>query len=111
MTTLVLITSPPGSAEARRALDLARTIRSQGQTVEVVLLQDAVLTAVDHATTPAAAAVRSLLMQEVPVHVAEYDLVLRGFSPATLAAGARATDDRRLVDLMLAEDAHTLGCF
>lgn len=111
MNTLLLITSPPGSPEARRAIELAKTLRAQNRAVVVALLQDAVLAALDHSATLAAVAVRDLLAQEVPVYAAEHDLALRGFSPANLAAGAHVADDRQLVDLMLADGTRPLGCF
>jgi len=111
MQTLVLVTSSPGSPEAQRAIELARTLRAQNRAVQVALLQDAVLAALGHSAMPAAAAVRDMLAQEVPVYVAEHDLTLRGFSPAVLAAGAHVADDRRLVDLILADASRTLGCF
>lgn len=111
MKTVLLVTSPPGSPEARRAMELAKTLHAQGQVVSVALLQDAVLASLNQNATPAAAAVRDLLAGKVPVYVAEYDLSLRGFSSANVTPGAHLADDRRLVDLMLAEGTRPLGCF
>lgn len=111
LKTLLLITSAPESAEARRALALAKSLTAQGRAVTVALLQDAVLAALDQSATAAAVAVRDLLAREVPVHVSEQDLTLRGYPPVSLHSGAVAADDHRLVDLMLADGTRTLGCF
>lgn len=108
---LLAITSPPGSWEAARALALARTLGDQGCDVGLVLLQDAVLAAVDRAQTPVAQVLSQLLAGGVAVYVAAQDLALRGFSPDALTPGATAVDDRRLVDLMLADGTKMLGCF
>ena len=109
--TLLMITSPPGSPEARRALDIARVLRDAGHSVVVALLQDAVLAALNATDTPAAQAVHDLLAQEVPIYVARHDLALRGFSVASLAADTVIMDDRTLVDLVFADGTRTLGCF
>lgn len=111
MQTLLLITSPPGSPEARRAIELAKALRAQNRAVQVALLQDAVLATLDRSATPAAALVRDILAQEVPVYVAEHDLALRGFSPENLTTGVHVADDRRLVDLILDDATRPLGCF
>ena len=111
LKTLLLITSAPESAEARRALDLAISLKVQGRAVTVALLQDAVLAALDQSATAAAVAVRDLLAREVPVHVSEQDLTLRGFSPGHLSRGAEVTGDRHLVDLLLTSGMRALGCF
>jgi sulfur transfer complex TusBCD TusB component (DsrH family) len=52
-----------------------------------------------------------LLSSAVPVYVAEQDLRLRGFSAAGLPAGVQLVDDRRVVDLVMADDTRALGCF
>ncbi len=103
--SLLVISSPPRSAEARRALHLAGTLRAQGRPVAIVLLQDAVLAAVE------AGALAGLLRSEVPVYAAARDLALRGFSRADVVRGVEAVDDRRLVDIMLADGTRTAGTF
>ncbi len=108
---LVLITSPPHSTEAQRALTLTASLRTRGIGVGVVLLQDAVLAAVRPSAMPVAAMVDALLSSEAPVYVAEQDLRLRGFSAAGLAAGVQSVHDRRIVDLVMADGTRTLGCF
>lgn len=107
---LLLVTSPPGSGEARRALELANSLRAGGFDVGLVLLQDAVLAAIKHSRTPAALAVKDLLMKGTPVYAAEEDLALRGFPSANLAAGAITLNDGHLIDLMLADGTTLLGC-
>lgn len=109
--TLVMITSAPGSPEALRALAIACTLDDQARDPELALLQDAVLAAAKHNQTPAAQVVSRLAAQGVAVYVAQQDLALRGISPDDLTPGATAVDDRRLVDLMLADGTKTLGCF
>jgi sulfur relay protein TusB/DsrH len=109
--TLILITSPPHSTEAQRALDLTALLCAREATVGVVLLEDSVLAAVRPSTLPAAAAVDALLSSAVPVYVAEQDLRLRGFSAAGLPAGIQLIDDRRIVELLMADDTRPLGCF
>ncbi len=108
---LLVITNPLGSQESRRALAIARTLNGQGRGIALALLQDAVPAAVKRDQTPAAQSVSELLAQGVAVHVAQQDLVLRGISTDDLTPGATAVDDRRLVDLMLADGIKTLGCF
>jgi len=109
--TLLVITSAPGSPEAFRALAMARTLDDEARDLGLALLGDAVLAAVKGARTPAAQVVSWLLAQGVPVYVAQQDLALRGMSAEALTPGATAVDDRRLVDLMLADGTKTLGCF
>jgi len=106
-----MITSAPGSAEALRALAMACTLDGQARDVALALLQDAVLAAVKRNRTPAAQVVSRLAAQSVGVYVAQQDLALRGMSPGDLTPGATVVDDRRLVDLMLADGTKTLGCF
>ena len=109
--TLVLMTSPPHSPEAQRALALAASLRARGIAVGVVLLQDAVFAAIRPSASPAAVTVDVLLSNAVPVYVAEQDLRLRGFSAAGLPAGIQPVDDRRIVDLVMTDDTRALGCF
>jgi len=109
--TLLAITSPPGSPQAVRALAVACTLDDQVQTIALALLQDAVLAAVRHDRTPVAQVVSRLLAQGVAVYVAQQDLTLRGFSAHDLTPRATAVDDRRIVDLMLADGTMTVGCF
>jgi sulfur relay protein TusB/DsrH len=109
--TLILMTSPPHSPEAQRALMLAASLRMRGIAVGVVLLQDAVFAAVRPSASPAAATVDTLLSKAVPVYVAEDDLRLRGFAATRLPTGAQPVDDRRIVDLVMADGTRALGCF
>lgn len=46
----------------------------------------------------------------VPVYVSEHDLTLRGFAP-DMIGGAQVVNDQRSVDLLLADDTRTVGCF
>jgi len=109
--TLFVITSSPGSPEALRALAIACTRDHQAHDTSLVLLQDAVQAAVRHNQTPAAQVVSRLAAQSVAVYVAQHDLALRGISTDDLAPGAMVVDDRRLVDLMMADGTRTLGVF
>ena len=111
LQTLVLITSPPHSQEAQRALTLTASLRARGVGVGVVLLQDAVLAAVRPSASPASAAVDTLLSSAVPVYVAEHDLRLRGFSTTGLRAGVQSVNDHGIVDLVMADGTRALGCF
>ncbi len=109
--SLVVIIHPTGSEQGQRALALAHSLRQKGVWVKVALLQDAVLAALDRNRTPPAGMLRDLSSHEVPIYVAEEDLVMRGFGHPDLIAGAVTIDDRALVDLILAEGTTTLGCF
>ncbi len=109
--TLLVINSSPESEAAVRALAIACTLDDEGRRVALALLQDAVLAAVKADQTPAAQVVSRLAAQGVAVYVAQQDLALRGISLHDLTPGATTVDDRRLVDLMLADGTKTLGCF
>ena len=109
--TLLVITSSPGSPEAVRALAVACALDDEARGVALALLQDAVLAAVKHDRTPVAQVVSRLAAQGVAVYAAQQDLALRGISPDDLTPGAAAVDDRRLVNLMLADGTKTMGCF
>jgi sulfur relay protein TusB/DsrH len=109
--TLLVVTSSPGSAEAMRALAIACARDDQAHTMALVLLQDAVQAAVDGNQTPVAQVVSRTLADGGAVYVAQQDLALRGISPDDLTPQATVVDDRRLVDLMLADGTKTLGCF
>lgn len=108
---LILMTSPPHSPEAQRALALAASLRTRGIAVGVMLMEDSVLAAVRPSAAPAAATIDALLSNDVPVYVAEDDLRLRGFVAAALATGAQPADDRRIVDLVMVDGTRALGCF
>ncbi len=90
---------------------MACSLDDQGRSVELALLQDAVLAAVKDNQTPVAQVVSRLAAEGIAVYAAQQDLALRGISPDDLTPGATATDDRGLVDLMLADGTKTLGCF
>jgi len=109
--TLFVITSSPGSPEALRVLSIACTQDDQAHDMGLALLQDAVQAAIKHNQMPGAQVVSRLAAQGVAIYVAQQDLALRGISPDDLASGATVVDDRRLVDLMLADGTRTLGCF
>ncbi len=107
---LLMISSPPHSADGRRAFHLAHTMHAQGRAVAVVLLQDAVLTGIGTILVQESGGLAALVSREVPVYVSEHDLALRGFAPQDLIPGAEAVGDGRVVDLMLADSTRTLGC-
>ena len=107
---LLMITSSPRSMEAQRAFHLARTLHAQRRTVSVVLLQDAVLAAVGKGPAQDPHGLAMLQSRGVPVYVCEHDLTLRGFAP-DMIGGAQAVNDQRIVDLMVADDTRTFGCF
>ncbi len=90
---------------------MACSLDDQGRSVELALLQDAVLAAAKGNQTPVAQVVSRLAAEGIAVYAAQQDLALRGISPDDLTPGATATDDRGLVDLMLADGTKTLGCF
>ena len=90
---------------------MACTRDQEAHDVGLALLQDAVQAAVNHNQTPAAQIVSRLAAEGIAVHVAEKDLTLRGISPADLVPGATVIDDRRLVELLLADGTRALGCF
>ncbi len=106
-----MISSSPRSPEARRALHLAYTLQAQGRPVGVILLQDAVLAAVGADSARKSEELDGLMARAVPVYVCAHDLTLRGFAPQDVFPGVEPADDGRIMDLMLAEGAHLLGCF
>jgi len=107
---LLMITSSPRSMEAQRAFHLARTLHAQRRTVSVVLLQDAVLAAAGNGPAQDPDGLTMLVPRGVSVYVCEHDLTLRGFAP-DMIGGAQAVNDQRIVDLMVADDTRTFGCF
>ena len=111
LPVLVMISSAPRSPEARRALHLARTLHAQGRPVNILLLQDAVLAAVGGDPTREPEDLGVLVSRAVPVYACTHDLTLRGFAPQDVLHGVEPADDHRIVDLMLAEGTHLLGCF
>jgi len=106
---LLIISSLPRSAEAQRAFHLARTLHAPRRAV--VLLQDGVLAAVGTDPTRDLNGLAVLMAQGVPIYACEHDLILRGFAPQDVIPGAQTVNDRRIVDLMLADGTRTLGCF
>ncbi len=108
---LLMISSPPRSAEAQRAFHLTHTFYAQGRAIAVVLLQDGVLAAVGIDPTRDPEGLAMLMSQGVPIYACEHDLILRGFAPQDMLPAAEAVNDQRIVDLMLADGTRTLGCF
>ena len=108
---LLMISSLPRSMEAQRALHLARTLHAQGRAIVVVLLQDGVLAAVGTDPTRDPEGLAVLMSLGVPIYACEHDLILRGFAPQDMLPNGQAVNDQRIVDLMLADDTRTLGCF
>ncbi len=97
-TVLMLMNSAPSSANAQRAWQMANTLREQGNTVTVFLLQDGVLAALK------GEAVLSNLPREISCYALGEDLQLRGFTPLKLRERVHVADYARLVELF---DQHT----
>jgi sulfur relay protein TusB/DsrH len=109
---LLLLHSAPSNPNAARAFQTALTLRAQGRSVSMFLLQDAVLAGLKVESFNSAQANRdganSLAVQALKAGVSMYalgeDLALRGFDPSKLPDGVRVADYAQLVDLF---DQHT----
>ena len=93
--TILLVASPGSTPSGLGALRTARSLAADGANVAVVLLQDAVLTAVAGVE---AAPLQEILDAGARVCVLYEDLRMRGFGPATLRKGVQILDYSALVD-------------
>lgn len=107
---LVLVLSGP-AAGALSAVETAQRMREQGHGVDLCLLQDGVLCALQGNETSAGGAVGRALGAGVGVFYMEDDLAARGFDREDARPEARALSYENLVDLMLDGERTTLGAF
>jgi sulfur relay protein TusB/DsrH len=109
---LLLLNSVPSNPNAARAFQTALTLRAQGHSVSMFLLQDAVLAGLkaegyDSAQSNgdgAGSSTGQALNAGVSMFALGEDLALRGFDPSKLLDGVRVADYAQLVDLF---DQHT----
>ncbi len=101
-SVLFLLNSPPSSPHTTRAFDLALELHTQGKSVSVFLLQDAVLSGLE--TNGAHSRVGRILGAGIPLYALGEDLRMRGFADSKLWYGVRVADYAQLVDLF---DTHT----
>ena len=104
MKITVLLKSDPSTAEADRALKVANDMLSQGHSVSLYLLQDAV-----HACRPgmrpsASVSLQSLIEKNLMVHVLTHDSALRGIDLMSANKSILAGDYDSLIDLLGASD-------
>lgn len=96
---LFLINSAPSSPNVERAFHTAFTLREQGHSVSVFLLQDGVLGGLASDGDEGHSHVAQALEAGISVYALGEDLALRGFTPSKLRNGACVVDYSQLVDL------------
>jgi sulfur relay protein TusB/DsrH len=97
---LFLLRSAPTHPDAPRALDFARSLKSQGHAVSVLLLQDAVLAGVKVEGPATDSHIAQTLQSGISVYALDEDLALRGLTEAKLWEGLCVANYTELVDLM-----------
>lgn len=108
---LVMISSPPNTPNAVRALRLANAFNEKGNKVSVFLLQDGVLCALSKQDTSAKALLEKAMTAGAGCYVLEEDLVCRGFKMQDGISKVRRSDYSELVELMMERNDLVLGCF
>ncbi len=109
-STLLVLAAAPAEQRTASCLRLACTLRQSGNDVEVLLLQDAVLLAIQRAgggghplAEGSVKGVRFLVLDD--------DLRLRGFGKDDLADSAQLVTYRTAVRRMTQEGTSVKGCF
>lgn len=109
-TTLLVLTAAPDEPRAASCLKLARTLRQDGEGVEVLLLQDAVLLPIQRSADEGSAFDKAI-REGVGFLVLEDDLRLRGFGKDDLAGSAHLVTYRAAVRRMAEAGISVKGCF
>ncbi len=109
-STLLVLTAAPEEVRTASCLRLARTLRQAGNDVEVLLLQDAVLLAVQR-SAGGGHPLEGVLREGVRFLVLEDDLRLRGFGKDDLGESAQLTSYRAAICRMADGGASVKGCF
>lgn len=108
---VLVLRSAPGAPDALAALDLAGALRAAGTPVVLVLVQDAVLCALEASSLPAARLPRALAAEGTGCHYLTSDLLMRGYRPADVVAGCEPLGYAGLVDVSLVGGASVAGAF
>ncbi len=109
-STLLVLTAAPEEVRTASCLRLARTLRQAGNDVEVLLLQDAVLLAVQR-SAGGGHPLEGVLRAGVRFLVLEDDLRLRGFGKDDLGDSAQLASYRAAIRRMAEAGTAVKGCF
>jgi sulfur transfer complex TusBCD TusB component (DsrH family) len=108
MKVLILLKSGPDTVEAERTLTTASDMLSQGHSVTLCLLQDAVNFCRAGLQFPAASRLQSLMDRNLVVQALLPDCSLRGITPPSDASRIATGDYSSMVDLIESAD-RTIG--
>ena len=104
MKIAILLKSGPSTAEAERALTLASDMLSQGHSVSLYLLQDAVHLCRPGLRFPSCTKLQSIMERNLAVHALKQDCSLRGIDPMLGDKAIPAGDYDNLIDLLESSD-------
>lgn len=104
MKIAMLLKSGPSTIEARRALQTAGDLLSQGHAVSLWLLQDAVHFGRRLPGSPAAEALSDLIAKNLCVYSLGRDAALRGLGPPAAGAPIAVGDYDALIDVLESSD-------
>lgn len=104
MKIAMLLKSGPSTAEAGSALQTAGDLLSQGHTVSLWLLQDAVHFGRHVPGSPAAAVLADLIAKNLHVHILGRDAALRGLEPPAAGVPIATGDYDALIELLESSD-------
>jgi len=104
MQILILVKSGPTTGEAERALATVGQLLTQGHSVALFLLQEAVHLGRIGTGLPAAVKLRDLIEQGATVHLSTDDLRLRGFGLESADGAIRPGTYDQLIRLMETSD-------
>lgn len=108
---VLLLRSAPATPEAADTLHLATVLSAQGRTVAVMLIQDAVLCALQANQLESSRYLRELAADGAACYYLAGDLAMRGYGPEDVTHGCVPVDYGGLVDLLLADGASVAGAF
>ncbi len=108
---VVVVRSGPGEPESASALGLANTMLEQGHEIAIVLIQDAVLCALENSQLSSAGPLRALVKSGTGCQYLAGDLAMRGFGPEDVLPKCQALDESGLVDLLLGHGVLVAGAF
>jgi sulfur relay protein TusB/DsrH len=104
MKVSILLKSGPGTAEAERTLTTASDMLSQGHSVNLFLLQDAVYFCRPGLQVPAASHLQALMDRSLAVQALKPDCSLRGIEPKSGSTTISTGDYSSLIDLLESSD-------
>ena len=108
MKVLILLKSGPDTVEAERTLTTASDMLSQGHSVTLCLLQDAVHFCRAELQSPVVSRLNTLMDRNLMVQVLQPDCSLRGITPPPDTSRITAGDYSSIVDLIESAD-RTIG--